>query len=100
MADETAATPPPPPQNAAFRRELRYFLIVGGLGVVVLPFVAYLAGRMSLGPYDDGLGSFLKVLYGDFVHLSPAALGLLFGPYLIFVAIRLLTRPFRYSRRR
>lgn len=98
MADDTA-TPPPLTTNPVLRRELRYFLIAGGLGVVVLPFLAYLAGRLTLGPYEDGLGSFLKVLYGDFVHFSPAALGLLFGPYLLFLAIRLLTRPFRHARR-
>jgi hypothetical protein len=91
---------PGPVKHPGLRRELRYFLIVGGFGVVILPFLTYLAGKATLGPYDGGLGSFLATLYRDFVTLSPAALALLFGPYLLFQVLRLLTRPFRHGRRR
>ena len=95
------AVPPPPPaaRRLALRRELKYFGIAAGLGIVVLPFGVYLAGAATLGPYDGGLSRFLGKLYGDFVRLTPAAVALLLGPYVLFLAVRLLTRPFRYRNR-
>jgi hypothetical protein len=88
--DRTPAT-----RRAALRRELIFLGAFGGFGIVLLPFAVYLAGAATLGPYEGGLLSFLGKLYGDFVTLSPAALVLLFGPYLLFQAVRLLTRPLR-----
>ena len=92
-------TPPADPRRAALRRELAYFGIAAGLGVLLLPFLVYLAGAATLGPYDGGLLRFLGKLYGDFVRLTPAALALTLGPYVLFLAVRLLTRPFRYRHR-
>lgn len=86
---ETAA------QRPRLGRELRFFLLVGGAGIVVLPLLVYFAGALTLGPYDGGIGSFLAKLYGDFVRLVPSAWALLLGPYLLFWAVRLLTRPLR-----
>lgn len=83
-------------RRARLRRELIYFAIVGGGGLLVLPLGVYLAGSVTLGPYDGGLPRFLAKLYGDLVRLSPAALALLLGPYLLFQALRLLTRPLRH----
>jgi hypothetical protein len=40
-----------------------------------MPFLIYLAGVLTLGPYEGGL--------------------LVIGPYLLFSAVRFLTRPFR-----
>jgi hypothetical protein len=97
-ADEDAAPADSQPQSVArerMRRELRYFAIVGGFGVIALPFFVYLAGALTLGPYEGGLLSFLGKLYGDLLRLSPAAIALLFGPYLLFQGLRLLTRPLR-----
>ncbi len=93
--------PPPPPdrRREALRRELVYFGIAAGLGVLVLPFAVYVAGAATLGPYDGGLLKFLGKLYGDFLTLTPAALALMLGPYVLFTAVRLLTRPFRYRHR-
>ena len=82
------ATPP--------RRELLFFALVGGFGLIVLPFLIYVAGSRTLGPYEGGgLGSFLKNLYGDFFTLHFSAWCLLLGPYALFTALRLLTRPLR-----
>lgn len=92
-ADQRAARSP-----SALGRELRWFLIVGGFGLFVLPFLIYATGAASLGPYEGGVGSFLKTLYGDFVRFAPGAWLLLLGPYALFWAIRLLTRPFRRRR--
>jgi hypothetical protein len=99
-----SAAPPPAadplaPADAArrarLRRELVFFGIVGGFGIVLLPFFVYFAGSATLGPYDGGLLTFLGKLYGDLLRLSPAALGLLLGPYVIFQAVRFLSRPLR-----
>jgi hypothetical protein len=94
-----AATGADPARRARLRRELVYFGIVGGFGIVLLPLLVYLAGAATLGPYEGGLPRFLAKLYGDFVTLSPAAAALLLGPYLLFQAVRLLTRPFRHRQR-
>jgi uncharacterized membrane protein YdjX (TVP38/TMEM64 family) len=79
-------------------RELRYFLLMAGFGLLVLPFLVYLAGVLSLGPYEGGLLSFLGSLYGSFVTLQPTAWALLLGPYLLFWVVRLMTRPWRRRR--
>ncbi len=104
MAPDARDAPPPPPADPAgrahLRRELRLFAIVGGLGILLLPPLVYLAGSLTLGPYEGGLPAFLGKLYGDLLHLSPAALALLLGPYVMFQAARLLTRPLRRSRGR
>lgn len=88
-----------PRTSAAIGRELRYFLIIGGAGLVVLPFLVYFAGAATLGPYEGGLGAFLATLYGDVVRFAPAAWALLLGPYLLFQVLRLLTRPWRHRAR-
>ena len=96
-----AAERSPPPvgpfdaRREALRREARYFAILGGFGVLLLPLAVYLAGAATLGPYEGGLPSFLGKLYLDFFTATPAALLLLLGPYLLFQALRLLTRPLR-----
>ena len=86
-------------RRARLRRELRIFAVLGGFGLLVLPFLVYFAGAATLGPYEGGLGTFLVKLYGDFVRLTPAALALLLGPYVVFQAARVLTRPLRLARK-
>jgi hypothetical protein len=88
-----------PRRSSAAGRELRIFLLVGGACLVALPFLVYFAGATTLGPYAGGLGAFLATLYGDLVRFAPAAWGLLLGPYLLFQALRLLTRPWRHRNR-
>jgi len=98
-----AAAPVPAPdgadaaRRARVRREVRIFVLLGGFGLVVLPFLVYFAGAATLGPYEGGLGTFLGKLYGDFVRLTPAALALLLGPYVLFQGARFLTRPLRHA---
>ena len=96
------ATPPAEPldpRREALRREARYFAILGGFGVLLLPLAVYLAGATTLGPYEGGLLSFLGKLYLDFITATPAALLLLLGPYLLFQTLRRLTRPLRHRDR-
>lgn len=81
-------------------RELRYFGLIAGFGLLVLPILVYLAGVLTLGPYDGGLLAFLGSLYGAFFTLQPGAWGLLLGPYVLFWMLRLLTRPLRRRRSR
>ncbi len=84
-----------PDRRTRLRRELLFLGVVGGFGLVVLPPLVYFAGAATLGPYEGGLGTFLGKLYGDLVRLTPAALGLVFGPYVMFQGARFLTRPLR-----
>lgn len=77
------------------RRELRYFLLLAGFGLLAMPFLIYLAGILTLGPYDGGLLAFLGSLYRAFLRLEPSAWLLMLGPYLLFWPLRLLTRPLR-----
>lgn len=94
--DQDEARPDPAEPRPRPNRELRILLLVGGFGLLVLPFLVYGIGAATLGPYDGGLKSFLATLYGQFVRLSPGAWALLLGPYLLFQALRLLTRPIRH----
>jgi hypothetical protein len=88
----------PAPAPSALRRELLLLLAGIGFGLAVLPFLIYLAGAATLGPYQGGIGAFLAELYGDVARLAPGAWLLLLGPYALFQAVRLLTRPFRHAR--
>jgi hypothetical protein len=102
-SDDPSTTAPvagDPARRSRYRRELLYLGFIGGFGVLILPFLVYLAGAATLGAYEGGLPSFLGKLYGDFVRLSPAAAALLLGPYLLFQGLRLLTRPLRRRRHR
>lgn len=81
------------------RRELNYFLLLAGFGLLAMPFLVYLAGILTLGPYEGGLLAFLASLYKAFFRLEPSAWLLLLGPYLLFWPLRLLTRPLRRGRR-
>lgn len=80
------------------KRELRFFVLIAIFGLVVLPFLVYLAGVLSLGPYEGGLPAFLGSLYKAFFTLQPTAWALLFGPYALFWVLRLMTRPLRRHR--
>ncbi|MSQ92856.1 MAG: hypothetical protein EXR87_08015 [Gammaproteobacteria bacterium] len=78
-----------------WRRELGFFALLFGIGLFVMPFLIYLAGVLTLGPYEGGLPTFLGSLMGAVFTAKPSALLLVIGPYLMFTAIRFLTRPFR-----
>ena len=81
--------------SPAWRRELRIAGLWFGFGLLVMPFLIYLAGVLTLGPYAGGLLSFLGSLLAAFFTLKLTAWLLVLGPYLLFSAVRLLTRPLR-----
>ena len=76
-----------------WRRELRLASWLIGFGLVVMPFLIYLAGVLTLGPYEGGLAAFLGSLYVAFFTATPSAWLLVAGPYLLVIAVRFLTRP-------
>ncbi len=78
-----------------WRRELRIAGLLFGFGLVVMPFLIYLAGVLTLGPYEGGLLAFLGSLLLAFFTATPTAWLLVAGPYLLFMAVRFLTRPLR-----
>jgi hypothetical protein len=78
-----------------WRRELRIAALWGGFGLLVMPFLIYLAGLLTLGPYEGGLPAFLGSLARAVFTVTPSAWLLVAGPYLLFSAVRLLTRPLR-----
>jgi hypothetical protein len=81
--------------SPAWQRELRIGALWFGFGLVVMPFLIYLAGFLTLGPYEGGLLAFLGSLLAAFFTAKPTAWLLVVGPYLLFTAVRLLTRPLR-----
>jgi uncharacterized membrane protein len=95
-APVTGPAPAPAAKPARHRiGELRWLAIGLVFGLVALPLLVYAAGAATLGPYEGGLGAFLGTLYGHLVGLDPLAWALVLGKYVVFGAIRLLTRPFR-----
>jgi hypothetical protein len=80
---------------APWRRELGFLALWLAFGLLVMPLLIYLAGVLTLGPYEGGLPSFLGSLYVPFFTATPSAWLLVLGPYLLFTAVRLLTRPLR-----
>ena len=84
-----------PKLPAFWRRELGFLALLLGFGLLVMPFLIYLAGVLTLGPYEGGLLAFLGSLLLAFFTATPSAWLLVAGPYLLFTAVRLLTRPLR-----
>ena len=78
-----------------WRRETGFFAFFLGFGLLVMPFLIYLAGVLTLGPYEGGLLAFLGSLMRSVMTAAPSAWLLVAGPYLLFTAVRLLTRPMR-----
>jgi hypothetical protein len=81
--------------SPGWQRELRIFGLWLGFGLLVMPFLIYFAGVLTLGPYEGGLLAFLGSLLAAFFTATPSAWLLVAGPYLLFTAVRLLTRPLR-----
>lgn len=84
-----------PKLPAFWRREFGFLALLLGFGLLVMPFLIYLAGVLTLGPYEGGLLAFLGSLLLAFFTATPSAWLLVAGPYLMFTAVRLLTRPLR-----
>jgi hypothetical protein len=81
--------------SPGWQRELRIAALWFGFGLLIMPFLIYLAGVLTLEPYEGGLPAFLGSLLAAFFTLKPTAWLLVLGPYLLFTALRLLTRPLR-----
>jgi hypothetical protein len=84
--------------GTTLRREVRFFVLIAAFGLLLLPLLVYLAGLLTLGPYEGGLLAFLGSLYKAFVTFKLTAWILLLGPYVLFWVLRLLTRPMRKRR--
>jgi len=93
------ATAAPDAPRSVVRRELLIALLALLAGLAVVPALIYAAGAATLGPYDGGVQLFLGKLYGDLAQLSPGALALVCGPYVLLQALRLTSRPLRRPRR-
>jgi hypothetical protein len=81
--------------SAALARhpQLRRELIIGGAslftGMILMPFLIYVAGMLTLGPYSDGgLGSLLADFYVGLFRGWPPAWGVALGPYAGVLFIR------------
>lgn len=72
-----------------------YLAVLAGFGLLVMPLLIYLAGVLTLGPYEGGLLAFLGSLYKAFFTLEGGAWALLLGPYVLFMVLRLLLAPLR-----
>lgn len=81
--------------TAFWRREFDFAALGLAFGLLVMPFLIYLAGLLTLDAYEGGLLSFLGSMLGDFFTAKPLAWLLVLGPYLLFTAVRLITRPLR-----
>lgn len=77
-------------------REWRWFRLLAGFGLLGLPLCVFVAGRLTLGAYEgSGLFSFLGTFYFDLLKLKLTAWALVLGPWLLFQAVRLASRPAR-----
>ncbi len=63
------------PLGSKMRRELVYFGLIAGFGLVVLPFLVYLAGVLSLGPYEGGLAGLSRIPVRGLLHASAECVG-------------------------
>lgn len=81
--------------TAHMRHEIKYLASLAGFGLLVMPLLIYLAGVLTLGPYEGGVLSFLSSLYRAFFTLEASAWLLVFGPYLLVTGVRLLVAPLR-----
>ena len=60
--------------SPSWRRELRLAGLLFGFGLIVMPFLIYFAGVLTLDAYEGGLLSFLGALLGAFFTLTPSGL--------------------------
>jgi hypothetical protein len=84
-------------RHPRLRREL--WLLAAGiiLAFIVMPVAIYFVGVLTLGPYTaGGLGSFISDYYRGLFHGWLPGWGVVFGPYLLLQALRLLIRMRRW----
>jgi hypothetical protein len=70
---------------------IRWVLVALVFGAAVLPFLVYVTGERTLGPYTGGSASqFYANFIADLARLRPAAWTLLVGPVALVLVWRLL----------
>ena len=77
------------------RLEVKRALYGVAFGLLAVPLVDFMIGRLLLGPYEGTGASFFSTFYGDLVHGEPGAVALVLGPY----ALLLLGRATRHALR-
>jgi hypothetical protein len=83
------------PKLLPAHREVRFAVILIGVGLLVMPLIIYAVGAFTLGAADTGLWAYLKSLYGSLLQLRPSAWILILGPYLLVLLLRTTSRPIR-----
>ena len=77
-------------------REIKLFLTLLLVGLVLLPGVIYVVGHAIFGDFGgSGLASFYRSLIGELVTGEPGAWFLILSPYLVWQTLRATTRAFR-----
>jgi hypothetical protein len=78
-----------PPVN--LKRHLPWVWSALAFGALVLPFVVYVTGVLTIGPYaGGGAGRFFVNYWGDLLRLRGAAWLLLLGPATLVLLWRIL----------
>jgi hypothetical protein len=78
-------------QPMNFKRDRNWLLAALAFGAVVLPFLVYYTGVVTIGPYaGGGAASFYANFWGDLLRLRGAAWLLLCGPAILVLLWRLL----------
>ena len=74
------------------RHTLRWTLAALVFGSAVLPYLVYLTGVRTLGPYGPGgVADFYGMFLRDLAQLRPAAWTLALGPAVLVLAWRVVT---------
>jgi hypothetical protein len=81
------------------KRDLLWLLAALAFGALLLPFLIYQTGALTLGPYSrGGAGIFYRDFLGSLGAFEWPAWLLLLGPALIVVFWRILRRVFGLAR--
>lgn len=71
-------------------------VLLGFVGLVILPVCIYLVGFAMFGEYaNGGFGAFFGALHGELRSGEPAVVFLLLSPYLLWQVLRLALWGFR-----
>ena len=74
------------------RHTLRWILAALVFGTAVLPYLVYLTGVRTLGPYGPGgVAAFYGMFLRDLAQLRPAAWTLALGPAVLVLVWRTVT---------
>ena len=78
------------------RREVVVFLVMGLIGVLLLPLMIYLVGAEIFGAYSgNGFGDFYRDIHSNIRQGQPVVIFLVISPYLVWQLLRLSFYIFR-----